>query len=222
MTGAEQAAFSRVQISWQCPSKYRNAGQTCVCANRFFVQEGIHDAFVEKFTARVRGLRVGDGFGEDVQIGPMIDQAAVEKVEELVADATGRGGTISTGGKRHALGKSFFEPTVLTDVSPEFQIFHEEIFGPVAAIIKFGDPEEMYEMANRTPFGLAAYFYGQNLSRVWRTAEALDFGIVGANTGMISTEVAPFGGMKESGNGREGSKYGIEDYLEVKYFCLSI
>ncbi|WP_424830220.1 NAD-dependent succinate-semialdehyde dehydrogenase [Ruegeria sp.] len=203
-------------------SKYRNAGQTCVCANRFFVQAGIHDAFVEALTKRVKELRVGDGFGNGVQIGPMIDQPAVEKVEELLADAEARGGQTHVGGKRHTLGLSFFEPTIVTGVTPEFQIFNEEIFGPVAAIVKFRDPEEMYEMANDTPFGLAAYFFGQNLGRVWRTAEALDFGIVGINTGLISTEVAPFGGMKESGNGREGSKYGIEDYLEVKYLCLSV
>ena len=203
-------------------SKYRNAGQTCVCANRFFVQDGIHDAFVDRLTERVKGLRVGDGFGEGVQIGPMIDLPAVEKVEELMADARAKGADTKVGGARHALGASFFEPTVMSGVTPQMDIFNEEIFGPVAAIVRFSDPEEMYRMANDTPFGLAAYFYGQNLSRVWRTAEALDFGIVGANTGIISTEVAPFGGMKESGNGREGSKYGIEDYLEVKYLCLSV
>lgn len=203
-------------------SKYRNAGQTCVCANRFFVQEGIHDAFIARLTQRVKELNVGDGFSENVQIGPMIDQPAIEKVEELLADASDRGATTHVGGARHALGQSFFEPTVISGVTPKHKIFNEEIFGPVAAIVKFSEPEEMYDMANDTPFGLAAYLFGQNLSRVWRTAEALDFGIVGANTGLISTEVAPFGGMKESGNGREGSKYGIEDYLEIKYFCLSV
>ncbi len=203
-------------------SKYRNAGQTCVCANRFFVQEGIHDAFVARLTERVKGLRVGDGFEDGVQIGPMIDAPAVEKVEELLADAVARGGHIQAGGHRHALGRAFFEPTIVTGVTSEFQIFNEEIFGPAAAIVKFRVPEDMYEMANDTPFGLAAYFFGQNLSRVWRTTETLDFGIVGVNTGLTSTEVAPFGGMKESGNGREGSKYEIEDYLEVKYICLSV
>ena len=186
------------------------------------MQNGIHDAFVARLTERVRDLRVGDGFSEGVQIGPMIDQPSVEKVEELMADAEARGGKTTVGGRRHALGQSFFEPTVVTGVTPEFQIFNEEIFDPVAPIIRFTDPEEMYAMANDTPFVLAAYFFGQNLSHVWRTAEALDFGIVGANTGIISTEVAPFGGMKESGNGRERQKYGIEDYLEVKYLCLSV
>lgn len=211
-----------VAVEGAIASKYRNAGQTCVCANRFFVQEGIHDAFVESLSKRVAELNVGDGFGEGVQIGPMIDMPAVEKVEDLVADAVAKGGEIKVGGARHELGASFFQPTVITGITPRTQIFNEEIFGPVAAIVKFSDPEEMYEMANDTPFGLAAYFFGQNLSRVWRTAEALDFGIVGANTGLISTEVAPFGGMKESGNGREGSKYGIEDYLEIKYLCLAV
>jgi len=203
-------------------SKYRNAGQTCVCANRFFVQEGIHDAFLARLTERVKELNVGDGFSDNVQIGPMIDQPAVEKVEERLEDATKRGAKTNVDGERHALGQRYFGPTVISGVTPEFQICNEEICGPVAALVKFSDPEEMYAMANDTQFGLAAYFYGQNLSRVWRTAEALDFGIVGVNTGIISTEVAPFGGMKESGNGREGSKYGIEDYLEIKYLCLSV
>ncbi|MCZ4290991.1 NAD-dependent succinate-semialdehyde dehydrogenase [Hoeflea alexandrii] len=203
-------------------SKYRNAGQTCVCANRLFAQDKIHDAFVEKLSARVRQLQVSDGFGDGAQIGPLIDQPAVDKVNVLLEDAIVKGARITTGGKSHALGGSFYEPTIVVGVTPAMDIFHEEIFGPVAPIIRFASETEVLEMANDTPFGLAAYFFGRDMNRIWRTAEALDFGIVGANTGMISTEIAPFGGMKQSGHGREGSYHGIEDYLETKYFCLSI
>ncbi len=203
-------------------SKYRNAGQTCVCANRFLVQSGIHDAFVKRLAEVVSGLKVGDGFGENVQIGPLIDEKAVAKVEELLSDAVGRGGRVITGGKRHSLGHSFFEPTVVADVSPDAQIFAEEIFGPVAPVFRFDTEEEAIRLANDTQYGLAAYFYGRDIARVWRVAEALEYGIVGINEGLISTEVAPFGGVKESGNGREGSKYGMDDYLEIKYMCMGI
>ena len=203
-------------------SKYRNAGQTCVCANRFFVQDGVHDAFVAKLAERVRGLTVAAGFEPGAQIGPLIDMNAVEKVETLVAEAVGQGAKVVAGGARHGNGGTFFAPTLIEGVTPEMQIFHEEIFGPVAPVTRFSDESEVFAMANDTPFGLAAYFYGHDLGRVFRTAEALDFGIVGANTGLISTEVAPFGGMKESGHGREGSSHGIEDYLDIKYLCLSV
>ncbi|MBB4570978.1 NADP-dependent succinate-semialdehyde dehydrogenase [Rhizobium leucaenae] len=203
-------------------SKYRNAGQTCVCANRFLVQSGIHDAFVKRLAEVVSGLKVGSGFDEDVQIGPLIDDKAVAKVEELVSDAVGRGGRVVAGGRRHALGHRFFEATVLADVSPDAQIFAEEIFGPVAPVFRFDTEEEAIRLANNTQFGLAAYFYGRDIARVWRVAEALEYGIVGINEGLISTEVAPFGGVKESGNGREGSKYGMDDYLEIKYMCMGI
>ncbi|MDC9813101.1 NADP-dependent succinate-semialdehyde dehydrogenase [Rhizobium binxianense] len=203
-------------------SKYRNAGQTCVCANRFLVQSGIHDAFVKRLAEVVSGLKVGSGFDRDVQIGPLIDDKAVAKVEELVSDAVGRGGRVVAGGRRHALGHSFFEATVLADVSPDAQIFAEEIFGPVAPVFRFDTEDEAIRLANNTQFGLAAYFYGRDIARVWRVAEALEYGIVGINEGLISTEVAPFGGVKESGNGREGSKYGMDDYLEIKYMCMGI
>ncbi|WP_114836022.1 NADP-dependent succinate-semialdehyde dehydrogenase (plasmid) [Agrobacterium tumefaciens] len=203
-------------------SKYRNAGQTCVCANRFLVQSGIHDAFVKRLAEAVSGLKVGSGFDEDIQIGPLIDDKAVAKVEELLSDAIGRGGRVLAGGRRHALGHSFFEATVLADVSPDAQIFAEEIFGPVAPVFRFDTEQEAIRLANNTQFGLAAYFYGRDIARVWRVAEALEYGIVGINEGLISTEVAPFGGVKESGNGREGSKYGMDDYLEIKYLCMGI
>lgn len=203
-------------------SKYRNTGQTCVCANRLFAQRSVYNAFVEKLSKRVERLKVADGTARGAEIGPLIDEAAVAKVEELVSDAVARGGSIATGGKRHALGRTFFEPTVIANATPDMEIFHEEIFGPVAPVICFDSEEEVIRLANSTQYGLAAYFYGRDISRVWRVAEALEFGIVGINQGLISTEVAPFGGMKESGNGREGSKYGIEDYLEVKYLCIGI
>ncbi|MEH0295526.1 NAD-dependent succinate-semialdehyde dehydrogenase [Agrobacterium sp. CCNWLW71] len=203
-------------------SKYRNAGQTCVCANRFLVQSGIHDAFVKRLAEVVSALKVGNGFDADVQIGPLIDDKAVAKVEELVSDAVSHGGHILTGGHRHALGHSFFEPTVVANASPDAQIFAEEIFGPVAPVFRFNTEDEAIRLANNTQFGLAAYFYGRDIARVWRVAEALEYGIVGINEGLISTEVAPFGGVKESGNGREGSKYGMDDYLEIKYMCMGI
>ncbi|QOF75563.1 NAD-dependent succinate-semialdehyde dehydrogenase (plasmid) [Aminobacter sp. SR38] len=203
-------------------SKYRNAGQTCVCANRFLVQDGIHDAFVEKLSNAASAMRVGDGMDDGVEIGPLIDDAAVAKVEEMIADATAKGAALTTGGKRHALGGTYFEPTVMSNARSDMMVFREEIFGPVAPVLRFKTEEDAIRLANDTQFGLAAYFYGRDISRVWRVAEALEFGIVGINQGLISTEVAPFGGMKESGNGREGSKYGIEDYLEIKYLCLGI
>ncbi|MFB2553591.1 NAD-dependent succinate-semialdehyde dehydrogenase [Ensifer soli] len=203
-------------------SKYRNAGQTCVCANRLLVQSGIYDAFVERLAQAVSQFSVGDGFSAGVQIGPLIDQKAVNKVDALVSDAVVRGARTLTGGRRHALGGTFYEPTVIVDVSPQANIFSEEIFGPVAPVFKFETEEEAIRLANDSRFGLAAYFYGRDISRVWRVAEALEYGMVGINEGLISTEVAPFGGMKESGNGREGSKYGIEDYLEIKYLCIGI
>ncbi|MEI5680831.1 NAD-dependent succinate-semialdehyde dehydrogenase [Mesorhizobium sp. CCNWLW179-1] len=203
-------------------SKYRNAGQTCVCANRFLVQSGIYDVFVNRLSEAASQLSVGDGFTSGVQIGPLIDEKAVAKVEELVLDALLHGGRVLAGGKRHALGHSFYQPTVIADILPGSQIFAEEIFGPVAPIFRFETESEAIQLANKTQFGLAAYFYGRDISRVWRVAEALEYGIVGINEGMISTEVAPFGGVKESGNGREGSKYGMDDYLEVKYMCMGI
>jgi succinate-semialdehyde dehydrogenase/glutarate-semialdehyde dehydrogenase len=201
-------------------SKYRNTGQTCVCTNRFLVQDGVYDRFAEKLSAAVQKLKVGDGLKGETQQGPLIDMAAVEKVEEHIADALKHGARVVTGGKRHALGGSFFEPTVLADVTPEMAVAREETFGPVAPLFRFHTEEEAIKMANDTEFGLAAYFYSQDISRVWRVAEAVEYGIVGINTGLISTTVAPFGGMKESGTGREGSKYGIEEFLEVKYLCM--
>jgi succinate-semialdehyde dehydrogenase / glutarate-semialdehyde dehydrogenase len=201
-------------------SKYRNTGQTCVCANRLLVQDSVYDAFAAKLAAAVAGLKVGNGREEGVTQGPLIDMKAVEKVEEHIADALAAGARLVLGGRRHALGGSFFEPTVLADVTPAMKIAREETFGPVAPLFRFGDEAEAIRMANDTEFGLAAYFYAGGMNRVWRVAEALEYGIVGINTGIISTEVAPFGGVKFSGQGREGSKYGIEDYLEIKYLCM--
>lgn len=201
-------------------SKYRNAGQTCVCANRLFAQDKVYDAFVARLTEAVTALKVGDGFEAGVTIGPLINLDAVEKVEEHIGDAVKRGARIVTGGKRHALGHSFYQPTVLANATPDMLIFKEETFGPVAPVFRFSGEEEVIRLANATEFGLAAYFYGRDIGRIFRVAEALEYGIVGINEGIISSEVAPFGGMKESGNGREGSKYGIEDYLEIKYLCL--
>ncbi len=201
-------------------SKFRNAGQTCVCANRLLVQDGVYDAFIEKLGAAVARLKVGDGMDEGVTQGPLINIAAVEKVEEHIADACAKGARIVTGGKRHALGGTFFEPTILADVTPGMKLAREETFGPVAPLFRFRDEDEAVRMANDTEFGLAAYFYAEGMNRVWRVSGALEYGIVGINTGLISTEVAPFGGMKASGLGREGSKYGIEDYLEIKYLCM--
>jgi len=201
-------------------SKYRNAGQTCVCANRFFVHEKVYDAFAQKLAVKVGALKVGRGTEAGVTQGPLINAAAVAKVEEHLADAKARGAKVAVGGRRHALGGTFYEPTVLTGVRPDMQIFREETFGPVAPLIAFRDDAEVVELANRTEFGLASYFYSRDLGRVWRVAEALEYGMVGVNTGLITTEVAPFGGMKQSGLGREGSKYGIEEFVEVKYICF--
>ena len=205
-------------------SKYRNAGQTCVCANRIFAQEGIYETFILKFTKAVKAQKMGDGMKENVTVGPLIEESAIKFVEEIVEDAIGKGAEILTGGKRFGAEKEtlIYEPTVLTNVNPDMQVFSEEIFGPVAPVFKFKTEEEVIELANDTPFGLASYFYGQNHARIWRVAEALEYGIVGINTGMISTTVAPFGGVKESGVGREGSKYGMDDYLEMKYLCWGI
>ena len=202
-------------------SKYRNAGQTCVCANRVLVQEGVYDEFAEKLAAASAELKVGDGTENGVLQGPLINMEAVEKVEEHIDNALSKGARIVTGGKRHELGGTFFEPTVLADVSPEMQIAHEETFGPVAPLFKFKTEEEAIELANDTPFGLAAYFYSRDVGRVWRVGEALEYGIIGINEGLISTEVAPFGGIKESGLGREGSHHGIEAFVEMKYMLMS-
>ena len=198
-------------------SKYRNAGQTCVCANRFFVQEKVYDAFAAKLAERVRALKVGPGTEPGVTQGPMIDAAAVAKVEEHVADAKAHGAKVPVGGRRHALGGTFYEPTILTGATPDMKIFHEETFGPIAPLFRFSTEAEVIELANRTDYGLASYFYARDLGRVWRVAEALEYGMVGVNTGLITTEVAPFGGVKQSGLGREGSKYGIDEYVEIKY-----
>src|SRR5512135_661315 len=203
-------------------SKYRNTGQTCVCANRLLVQEGVYDAFVAKLVQAVRKLRVGDGLKGPTEQGPLIDEKAVAKVEEHIADAVAKGGKIALGGKRHALGGTFFEPTIITSVTPDMMVAREETFGPVAPVFSFKDEKQAIRMANDTEFGLASYFYTRDLARAFRVAESLEYGIVGVNTGLISTEVAPFGGVKESGTGREGSKYGILDYTELKYLCISI
>jgi succinate-semialdehyde dehydrogenase/glutarate-semialdehyde dehydrogenase len=201
-------------------SKFRNSGQTCVCANRLFVQEGIYDTFAEKLAARVAQLKIGNGMDEGVNQGPLINMAAIAKVEEHVADVLAGGGKAIAGGKRHELGGSFFYPTVLTGVTADMKIFKEETFGPVAPLIKFKDEAEVIELSNRTEFGLASYFYSRDIGRIFRVAEALEYGMVGVNTGLISTAEAPFGGVKQSGLGREGSRHGIEDYLEIKYVCL--
>ena len=201
-------------------SKYRNAGQTCVCANRLFVQDSVYDEFVEKFASAVATTTVGASLEGSFDQGPLINQKALEKVEELVADAVNNQGRIVTGGDRHALGGTFFEPTVIADASIDMRCFREEIFGPVAPVFRFSDVDEVIAMANDTEFGLAAYFYANDLSRVFKVAEALEYGIIGVNEGMISTEVAPFGGFKESGVGREGSRYGLEEFLEMKYVLL--
>ncbi len=201
-------------------SKYRNAGQTCVCANRIYVQDKVYDAFAEKLAAAVKSLKVGRGTDEGVTQGPLINRAAVEKVEEHVADAVAKGAKVALGGKRHALGGTFFEPTILTDVTGDMKVAREETFGPVAPLFRFHSEAEVIAAANGTPFGLAAYFYARDIGRVWRVAEALEFGIVGINEGVISTEVAPFGGVKESGLGREGSHHGIEEFLEIKYMMM--
>lgn len=201
-------------------SKYRNAGQTCVCTNRFYVQDGIYDAFVERLSAATAQLKVGSGFQKGVQIGPLIDEAAVLKVERHVNDALSKGARTTIGGQRHALGPNFFEPTVLAEARDDMLIAAEETFGPVSAVFRFKDEAQAVTLSNASEFGLAAYFYSQNIARVYRVAEALEYGIVGVNTGLTSNEVAPFGGVKQSGMGREGSVHGIEEYLTVKYVCL--
>jgi succinate-semialdehyde dehydrogenase / glutarate-semialdehyde dehydrogenase len=201
-------------------SKYRNTGQTCVCANRLLVQAPVYEAFAKKLQEAVAKLRVGDGLAGSTEQGPLIDAKAVEKVEEHIADAVSKGAKVAFGGKRHALGGTFFEPTILTGVTPKMLVAREETFGPIAPLFKFETEAEAIAMANDTEFGLAAYLYTRDLARSWRVSEAIEYGIVGLNTGLISTEVAPFGGVKESGMGREGSKYGILDYTELKYICI--
>ena len=200
--------------------KYRNAGQTCVCANRILVQSGIHDAFAKRFAEAVAALQLGDGMAKDTVIGPLIDRTAADTVLGMVEDALQRGAELVTGGQRAANGECYVQPTVLSGVRPDMRVFREEIFGPVAPLVKFETEEEAIALANDTEFGLAAYFYARDIGRIWRVSEALDYGIVGINEGIISNEAAPFGGMKESGNGREGSKYGMDEYLEIKYLCL--
>jgi succinate-semialdehyde dehydrogenase/glutarate-semialdehyde dehydrogenase len=209
-----------VAVQGAIASKYRNTGQTCVCANRLLVQEGVHDLFVTKLVEAVRRLRVGDGLQGVTDQGPLIDAKAVAKVEEHISDALEKGGKLAIGGHRHTLGGQFFEPTVITQVRPNMLVAREETFGPVAPVFSFKDEKEAIRLANDTEFGLASYFYTRDLARAFRVAEALEYGIVGLNTGIISTEVAPFGGIKESGIGREGSKYGILDYTELKYLCI--
>ncbi|MCT8863150.1 MULTISPECIES: NADP-dependent succinate-semialdehyde dehydrogenase [Shewanella] len=203
-------------------AKYRNAGQTCVCANRIYVQEGVYDEFARKLSIAVGKLKVGEGITEGVTTGPLINRAAVEKVQSHLEDALSKGATVVAGGKPHSLGGNFFEPTVLTHVDSSMRVAREETFGPLAPLFKFTDVDDVIKQANDTEFGLAAYFYGRDISLVWKVAEALEYGMVGVNTGLISTEVAPFGGMKSSGLGREGSKFGIEEYLEIKYICMSV
>jgi succinate-semialdehyde dehydrogenase/glutarate-semialdehyde dehydrogenase len=202
-------------------SKYRNTGQTCVCANRLLVHDKVYDAFAEKLARRVEALQVGSGLEDGVTQGPLIDRSALEKVEEHIADAVGQGARVLTGGKRHTRGGTYFEPTVLVDVTPQMRVAREETFGPVAPLFRFSDEAEAIRMANDTEFGLAAYFYARDVGRILRVGEALEYGMIGINTGIISNEVAPFGGIKQSGLGREGSRYGIDEYLEMKYLCLS-
>jgi succinate-semialdehyde dehydrogenase/glutarate-semialdehyde dehydrogenase len=201
-------------------SKYRNAGQTCVCANRIYVQDGVYELFAQKLVAAVARLKVGDGRQEGVTQGPLIDHKAVQKVESHIADALAKGARVLIGGKRHALGQTFFEPTVLVDMNADMLVANEETFGPMAPLFRFSTDEEVLSMANDTEYGLASYFYSRDIGRIWRVAEGLESGMVGINTGLISNEVAPFGGIKQSGLGREGSRYGIEDYQEMKYLCM--
>jgi succinate-semialdehyde dehydrogenase/glutarate-semialdehyde dehydrogenase len=200
--------------------KFRNAGQTCVCANRILIQDGIYDEFTEKLMAAATNLKVGDGTAEGVNVGPLISEKAANDVLSFIDDAVKRGATMAAGGGRSDLGANFVNPTILTDVNDEMRVFREEIFGPVAPLFRFGTEDEAIAMANDTPFGLACYFYSRDVGRVWRVAEALEYGIVGINEGIISNEMAPFGGVKESGQGREGSRYGLDDYLEIKYLCM--
>ena len=200
--------------------KFRNAGQTCVCANRILVQDGVYDEFAEKLVAATRALKLGDGMEEGVSVGPLISREAADEVVAFIDDARGRGARVATGGGRAELGPNFITPTVLTDVDTGMRVFNEEIFGPVAPLVRFRTEAEAIEMANDTPFGLASYFYSRDVGRVWRVSEALEYGIVGINEGIISNEMAPFGGVKESGQGREGSRYGLDDYVEIKYLCM--
>jgi succinate-semialdehyde dehydrogenase / glutarate-semialdehyde dehydrogenase len=209
-------------VSGAMQSKYRNAGQTCVCTNRFYVHESLHDAFVEKLAQASKRLVIGPGLDKGVQLGPLIDHQAINKVEQHVQDAVAKGARVMTGGKRHALGGTFYEPTVLAGVKKGMLITEEETFGPVAAVIPFTSESEVIQMANDSEYGLASYFYSKDISRIWRVAEALEFGMVGVNTGTISNEVAPFGGVKQSGLGREGSVWGMDEYLEMKYVCLGL
>jgi len=202
-------------------SKYRNAGQTCVCANRLYVHAKVYDAFAAKLVAAVQALKVGDGLAEGVRVGPLIDDKALAKVEEHIADALAKGARVLAGGQRHALGRSFFEPTVLADVTSDMAVAREETFGPLAPLFRFESEDEVVALANDTEFGLASYFYARDLGRVWRVAERLEYGMVGVNTGLISNEVAPFGGVKQSGLGREGSHYGMDDYLVIKYINMA-
>ncbi|CAG9264241.1 NADP(+)-dependent succinate-semialdehyde dehydrogenase [Paraburkholderia unamae] len=202
-------------------SKFRNAGQTCVCANRFFVHESLYEEFCRRLAARAKAFTVGDGFAKDVSVGPLINEAAREKVDALVRDAVAQGARVLAGGAVHARGGNFYAPTVLADAKPGMAVLSEEIFGPVAPVVSFRDTAEVVRMANDSIYGLAAYFYSRDIGRVWQVAEQLEYGIVGINTGLISNEVAPFGGVKQSGIGREGSKYGIEDYLSIKYLCMA-
>lgn len=202
-------------------SKYRNTGQTCVCANRFLVQDSVYDAFAEKFAEAVASLKVGNGLEGDTDQGPLIDEAAIEKVESLVGGAVKAGASVKVGGQRHELGGTYYQPTILTDVTSDMEMAQEEIFGPVAPLFRFSTEQQAVQMANDTPYGLAAYFYGRDIGRIWRVAESLEYGMIGINDGIISTEVAPFGGVKESGIGREGSRYGIEEYIEIKYLLMS-
>ena len=201
-------------------SKFRNMGQTCVCSNRIYVQDSVYDAFVEKLAIAVSKLKVGNGLDSGVTQGPLINAEAIDKVENHIADALAKGARLVQGGHRHALGATFFEPTVLADLTAGMRIAREETFGPVAPVFRFSDENEVIALANDSPFGLASYFYARDLGRVFRVAEALEFGMVGVNTGAISTELAPFGGVKESGLGREGSRHGIEEFVEIKYLCL--
>jgi len=202
-------------------SKYRNMGQTCVCANRIYAQDGIYDAFVKRLSTKVAAMKIGDGTQDGVTQGPLINMAAVEKVEKHIDDAVKHGATVITGGKRHALGGTFFEPTVLANVPADALVSYEETFGPIAPVYRFKDEADVVALANNTQFGLASYFYARDLGRVWRVAEALEYGMVGVNTGLITTEVAPFGGVKESGLGREGSHHGMEEYVEIKYVMMA-
>jgi succinate-semialdehyde dehydrogenase/glutarate-semialdehyde dehydrogenase len=202
-------------------SKYRNSGQTCVCANRLFIQEPVYDEFSQRLVKAVEALNVGNGLEPDIQQGPLIDSAAMAKVAHHIDDALSQGAMLLTGGKPHALGGTFFEPTVLSDVTADMTVAADETFGPVAPLIRFSSEDDVVRMANDTPYGLAAYFYARDMGRILRVSEALEYGMVGVNTGLISTEVAPFGGVKQSGIGREGSRYGMDEYLEMKYVCLA-